>query len=137
MVARLRRDLGRQARAFPLSPALSPALPLQPSANGHAAGAVKRFAENLLPEGRALDITATTYKVSKANIYALVSALGTETTGAFRFLHPDQGPPTIAAVPPRQVTRDELDQRLAQRDHVPLASGTARSARPSRAYRTR
>lgn len=103
--------------AFPLSPAL----PLQPSANGHAAGAVKRFVENLLPEGRALDITATTYNVSKANIYALVSALGTETTGAFRFLHPDQGPPTIAAVPPRQVTRDELDQRLAQRDHVPLA----------------
>ncbi len=42
--------------AFPLSPAL----PFHPPAEGYAAGAVKRFVENLLPEGRALDITATT-----------------------------------------------------------------------------
>jgi serine/threonine-protein kinase HipA len=56
--------------AFPLSPAL----PFQPSADGYAVGAVKRFVENLLPEGRALDITATTYRVSKSNIYALILA---------------------------------------------------------------
>lgn len=103
--------------AFPLSPAL----PLQPSADGHAAGAVKRFVENLLPEGRALDITATTYRVSKSNIYALISALGTETTGAFRFWRPDEAPPTIAGSPPREVTREELDKRLAERDEIPLA----------------
>lgn len=70
--------------AAPGAFSLSPALPFQPSAEGHAIGAVKRFVENLLPEGRALDIAATTYRVSKSNIYALISALGTETTGAFR-----------------------------------------------------
>ncbi|WP_310389960.1 HipA domain-containing protein [Roseateles sp.] len=112
--------------AFPLSPAL----PFQPSAEGYAAGAVKRFVENLLPEGRALDIAATTYRVSKSNIYALISALGTETTGAFRFWRSDEVPPAIvtnvahaanAPIPPREVTREELDQRIAARDEMPLA----------------
>ena len=103
--------------AFPLSPAL----PLQPAAGGYAVGAVKRFVENLLPEGRALDITATTYRVSKFNIYALISALGAETTGAFRFWRSDETPPAIAAAPPREVTRAELDHRLAERDEIPLA----------------
>lgn len=103
--------------AFPLSPAL----PFQPAANGYAVGAVKRFVENLLPEGRALDIAATTYRVSKSNIYALISALGTETTGAFRFWRSDEVPPVVAAQPPREVTREELDRRIAERDQIPLA----------------
>jgi serine/threonine-protein kinase HipA len=103
--------------AFPLSPAL----PFEPPAAGYAVGAVKRFVENLLPEGRALDITATTTHVSKSNIYALISALGAETTGAFRFWRVDQTPPAIVTTPPREVTREELDQRLAERDEMPLA----------------
>ena len=111
------QDWVRTPQAFPLSPAL----PLTPMAGGYAAGAVKRFVENLLPEGRALDITATTYRVSKSNIYALISALGTETTGAFRFWRSDELPPTIATTPPREVTRKELDDRLAARDEIPLA----------------
>jgi serine/threonine-protein kinase HipA len=110
-------DWVAQPGAFPLSPAL----PFQPSATGYAVGAVKRFVENLLPEGRALDITATTYRVSKSNIYALISALGTETTGAFRFWRSDEVPPVVAAKPPREVTREELDQRIAERDQIPLA----------------
>ena len=104
-------------QAFPLSPAL----PLHPPANGYAVGAVKRFVENLLPEGRALDITATTYRVSKSNIFALINALGTETTGAFRFWRSDEVPPSIVATPPREVTRDELNRRLNERDSIPLA----------------
>ncbi len=107
----------KSPQAFPLSPAL----PLKPSTAGHAPGAVKRFVENLLPEGRALDISATTYRVSKSNIYALISALGTETTGAFRFWPPDAVPPSVATTPPRLVTREELDQRLTDRDAMPLA----------------
>jgi len=103
--------------AFPLSPAL----PFQAPSDGYAVGAVKRFVENLLPEGRALDIAATTYRVSKSNIYALISSLGTETTGAFRFWRSDDVPPAVAAKPPREVTREELDQRIAERDKIPLA----------------
>lgn len=104
-------------KAFPLSPAL----PLEPPADGYAAGAVKRFVENLLPEGRALDITATTYRVSKSNIFALINALGAETTGAFRFWKSDDVPPVVASAPLREVTREELDQRLADREEIPLA----------------
>lgn len=102
--------------AFPLSPAL----PFTPPTSGYAAGAVKRFVENLLPEGRALDVTATTYHVSKANIFALINALGAETTGAFRFWRAGERPPAVAT-PPREVSRDELNQRLAKRDAMPLA----------------
>ena len=109
-------DWVAKPEAFPLSPAL----PLQPPADGYAPGAVKRFVENLLPEGHALDIAATTYRVSKSNIYALISALGTETTGAFRFWRSDELPPVVAAKSPREVSREELDRRIAERDEMPL-----------------
>lgn len=110
-------DWAQTPEAFPLSPAL----PLEPPAGGYAAGAVKRFVENLLPEGRALDITATTYRVSKSNIFALINALGSETTGAFRFWPTGEAPPSIVAMPAREVKRDELNQRLSERDAIPLA----------------
>jgi serine/threonine-protein kinase HipA len=104
-------------QAFPLCPAL----PLERPAAGYAAGAVKRFVENLLPEGRALDVIATTYRVSKSNIYALINALGAETTGAFRFWPTGEVPPSVVATPSREITRDELNQRLSERDAIPLA----------------
>jgi serine/threonine-protein kinase HipA len=110
-------DWAKTPEAFPLSPAL----PLEPPAAGYVAGAVKRFVENLLPEGRALDITATTYRVSKSNIFALINALGTETTGAFRFWRAGEAPPSVVATPPREVSRDELNQRISERDTIPLA----------------
>ena len=67
--------------SFPLSPALA----LVPPEPGQAPGAVKRFIANLLPEGRALDIAASTYGVSPSNVFGLINALGEETAGAFRF----------------------------------------------------
>jgi len=103
--------------AFPLSLAL----PLDRPAAGYPAGAVKRFVENLLPEGRALDVIAATCRVSKSNLYGLINALGAETTGAFRFWPTGDAPPSVVAAPPREVTRDELDRRLRDRDALPLA----------------
>ena len=104
-------------QAFPLSPVL----PLKPPAAGYAAGAVKRFVENLLPEGRALDVVATTCRVSRSNVFALINALGTETTGAFRFWRSGEAPPALEAMPPREVARDELNRRLSERDAIALA----------------
>jgi serine/threonine-protein kinase HipA len=101
--------------------ALSPALPFEPSEAGYAAGAVKRFIENLLPEGRALDIVASTFRVSRSNIFALIDALGAETTGAFRFWRPGEAPPAVASTPPREVSRAELHERLSELDSVSLA----------------
>lgn len=102
--------------AFPLSPPL----PLVPPPQGYAAGAVKRFVENLLPEGRSLDISATAYGVSKSNVFGLIAVLGDETAGAFRFEWAQAGPQQHAATPLREVTRHELNARLDTRDTVPL-----------------
>lgn len=106
----------RREDAFPLSPPL----PFEPPATGYAPGAVKRFVENLLPEGRALDISATTYHVSKSNIFGLINALGAETAGAFRFWPAEGAPPTKMNAPPREVSVAELNERLATRGEIPF-----------------
>lgn len=85
-----------------------------------ASGTVRRFLENLLPEGRALDIVSTTHQVSKNNIYGLVRALGQETSGALSFLAEGTTPQSQAASR-REVSREELKQRLDDRAHVPFA----------------
>lgn len=104
------------ANAFPLSPILS----FVPPRDGYAPGAIKRFVENLLPEGRALDISATTYSVSKSNIFALISALGIETAGAFQFsaTEPNKDSSNTGAL--REISLAELDERLSQREHIPF-----------------
>lgn len=107
--------------ASPEAYGLSPALPLQTPGGGYPSASVRRFIENLLPEGRALDIVAASQGVAKSNVYGLIQALGAETTGAFRFLTPDQdgrSKPTTA--PWRRVSLDELDQRIQDRDHRPF-----------------
>jgi serine/threonine-protein kinase HipA len=84
-----------------------------------ASSTVRRFLENLLPEGRALDIVSTTYQVSRNNVYALIRELGQETAGALSF-RPDDAP----ARPPtrrREVTHAELAQRIAERAQLPFA----------------
>jgi serine/threonine-protein kinase HipA len=99
--------------------ALSPGLPL--GVASHPSATIRRFIENLLPEGRALDIAASVKGVAKSNIYGLIHALGAETTGAFRFLPPDVD--GSAVTPPgalRCVTVDELDQRIRDRDQQPF-----------------
>lgn len=100
--------------------ALSPALPMSLPASPQASASIRRFLENLLPEGRALDITASTYRLSKANLFGLVNALGAETAGAFRFWPAEQTLPDMLAAPPREVTVAELDERLTARDTVPF-----------------
>ena len=102
--------------AFPLSPILS----FVPPNGGYAPGAIKRFIENLLPEGRALDISATTYRVSKNNIFALINALGIETAGAFQFsaTEPKNDPSKTEAL--REISLAELNDRLSQREYIPF-----------------
>jgi serine/threonine-protein kinase HipA len=75
---------------------LAPTIPLSDVPN--SAGSVKRFLENLLPEGRALDIAASMSQVSKSNIFALVGLLGKEPVGAFSFLALDASPDEAAGI---------------------------------------
>lgn len=100
--------------AFPLSPAL-------PMGHDIASGAIRRFLENLLPEGHALDIVASSQGIAKSNVFALIRALGSETTGAFRFLPQGvDGTVEQAATARREISIAELDQRIAGRDQRPL-----------------
>jgi serine/threonine-protein kinase HipA len=99
---------------------LSPALPLMPPREGYASTSIRRFLENLLPEGRVLDVVAQTYRVSKSNVFGLITALGTETAGALRFWPADETPPAPSMQPLREVTREQLSQRLEMRDTVPF-----------------
>lgn len=96
---------------------ISPHIPLNgPSA---ASSTVRRFIENLLPEGRALDIVSTTYQVSRNNIYGLIRELGQETAGALAFRPGDAAP--RLATQRREVTHMELAERIADRAQVPFA----------------
>jgi serine/threonine-protein kinase HipA len=83
-----------------------------------SSGTVRRFLENLLPEGRALDIVASTFKVARSNLYGLLRQFGQETTGALSFLSVDpQAQPTTR----REITHAELSKRIRERAAVPFA----------------
>lgn len=97
---------------------VSPHFPL--SGTDIASNTVRRFLENLLPEGRALDIVSTTHQVSKNNIFGLVRELGSETSGALSFLPEDVAPdsrPTLR----REIPTEELCRRIEERAQVPFA----------------
>lgn len=82
-------------------------------------GTVRRFLENLLPEGRALDIVATTHQVARNNLYGLIRVLGQETSGALSF-SAEATPPRAAAMR-REITREEFAARMAERAEVPMS----------------
>lgn len=106
--------LARSA-AYPLSPHF----PLQGGAP-LASSTIRRFIENLLPEGRALDIVASTHRVSRNNLFGLIRELGRETTGALSFTPAEEVPPA-QPVALREVTHAELAARIAERAAVPFS----------------
>lgn len=95
---------------------LAPALPLH---TPPGSAAIRRFLENLLPEGDALDDLSRVEAISKSNVFGLIRHLGRETTGALSFLPPGQTPDNI---PPsaREITAEELHERIANRDSLPF-----------------
>lgn len=84
-----------------------------------SAVSVRRFIQNLLPEGQALDVAAAFANVSRSNTFALVRALGRESAGALRFLPLAQALPTEAQR--RLVPFKELQLRIDERDRQPFA----------------
>lgn len=107
--------------AFPLSPHI----PLSGEVAGQ--GVVHRFLANLLPEGRALDVVAIVYQMSKDNTFGLVRMLGKEPVGALSF-RAANGENVVAAnngadedEPERRlVTNEELSERIRDRDTIPF-----------------
>jgi serine/threonine-protein kinase HipA len=76
--------------------------------------ALKRFLANLLPEGRWLDELSLTQQISKANIFGLITAIGSETTGALTFQDSIQ-PTEQLATSFREISAHELTERISQR----------------------
>ncbi|VWD27819.1 toxin HipA [Burkholderia aenigmatica] len=108
-----------QARADAFS--LSPCIPVDGSAL--PVGAVQRFIGNLLPEGRALEVAAAMYQLSKDNVFGLIRMLGKEPVGALSFL-PDDGEdaqaPEAAESERRVISAEELTDRIRKRDAIPF-----------------
>ncbi len=83
-----------------------------------SSGTVRRFLENLLPEGRALDIIASHFQLARNNLYGLLRQLGQETTGALSFL---AATPQTQPTTRREITRAELKRRIDERAAIPFA----------------
>lgn len=99
-------------KGFPVSPHLKP--------GECESESVRRFLANLLPEGRWLEELSISTHISRSNIFGLVAAIGTETTGALSFKMGD-APPEELATSFRPVTAVELAERISRRQSVSIA----------------
>lgn len=108
----------RRPAAFSISPALPFERPNNLSDELHSAS-VRRFFENLLPEGQALEDAAMVHKISKANLFGLLYSLGRETAGALSLL-PEGQAPKQQHTTKREVSTNELSQRIQDRAHLPF-----------------
>jgi len=86
----------------------------------HPSGAVRRFLENLLPEGRGLDAVIAAHKIARSNTFGLLRVLGRETAGALSFL-PQGTLPEEMLTARRPIAHDELRARIAERDRLPFS----------------
>jgi len=72
-----------------------------------SSGSIKRFLDNLLPEGKGLDDLTSFTHISKNNIFGLIQAIGFETSGALHFGHHHDNVHHF-----RPITEKELTQRI-------------------------
>lgn len=101
--------------------ALSPRLPLTgvpPASLDEHSAVVRHYFDNLLPEGRALDEAAQSQGVSKANLVALLIAMGRESTGALRIAIEGAASPATNRL--REVAHAELSLRIRDRPQTPI-----------------
>jgi len=85
--------------------------------SGADSGSVQCFLMNLLPEGQGLDELSRMMHVSKGNVFGMIKAIGTETTGALSF-HSD--PNKIENTSFREIPEQELIERIKARPQTPI-----------------
>ena len=108
----------KKPAAYPVSPSLPFQRPEQQTDELHSVN-VRRFFENLLPEGKALEDAAAAHTLSKGNLFGLLRWLGQESTGALALL-PEVTQPAQIDPDKRQVTFDELSERIHDRANRPF-----------------
>ena len=86
---------------FAVSPHLELHAPLK-------SGVARRFLENLIPEGKGLEDITQFAHISKNNTFAIIKAIGYETSGALMFGVPSDNDEAIF----RAITDDELANRI-------------------------
>ncbi len=97
---------------FPISPWI-------PFDEDISSDAIKRFLENLFPEGSALDELKEYFKVGISNTFAITQIIGRDTTGALRFLVDGISLDEESSF--RELSEEELAERLDQRATKGLA----------------
>jgi serine/threonine-protein kinase HipA len=97
--------------------ALSPHLPLKGAISPVA---IRRFLENLLPEGEALDTVSQYTNIAKSNVLGLIRQLGKETAGALTFL-PRGTTPQALQSEMRELPDAELQARIDNRANQPFS----------------
>lgn len=89
---------------------------------GHERGVVRRFLENLLPEGKGLNDLSKLVRVPKSNVFALVNSIGRDLSGALEITslsHP-------LATSYRKISSSELTERIKNRINEPIATWDGR-----------
>lgn len=97
-------------QAYPRRYPFSPHLPLGRRSSG---AEVKNFFENLLPEGTALDVAASTHRLSRHDAFGLLAKIGREAAGALTILPGDEAYESEVRL--RPLSHEELSERIRQR----------------------
>jgi len=95
---------------FPLSPILG-------FDKNFKSNDIKNYIENLLPEGDGLDKLVLLFQISKSNNYALLEAIGKDTSGALSFTTDKISKESLF----REIPHEELSQRIKQRNEISIA----------------
>ena len=94
--------------------AISPHLPFNKELSSIA---IKRFLENLIPEGEGLDDIATFAHISKNNTFAIMHTIGYDTAGALMFGENSEEDRVIF----REIPSKELSDRIEQLESRSIA----------------
>ena len=89
---------------------LSPHLKFNESIDSNS---IKKFVNNLLPEGNGLDAISIILQISKANKFGLLEAIGNETAGALTF-----STDNIVVTNFREISNEELTERIMNKDNI-------------------
>ena len=85
--------------------AISPHLPFH---RALSSSTIKRFLENLIPEGEGLEDIASFAHISKNNTFAIMHSIGYDTAGALFFGNSSEADEPIF----REITKEELTERI-------------------------
>ena len=85
---------------------VSPHLPLNESLKS---GTVRRFLQNLIPEGKGLEDIMQFAHISKNNTFAIIKAIGYDTSGALMFGEPNNKDEAVF----RAISDDEIADRIS------------------------